>query len=409
MRSIGIVGAGQSGLQLGIGLLKHGYEVKLLSNLGADQMSTGRVSSSQCIFNSARCHERDLGVAFWDGIAPEVEGIEFAAVGQDGGKALSFLGLLDAPAQSVDHRVKMPRWMKEFARLGGQLRIVEAGIPELEALAKSCELVLVAAGKGDVARLFDRDARRSPFDRPLRALALTYVAGVRPREGHSAVSFNLIPGVGEYFIVPALTTTGPCEIMIFEAVPGGPMDVWQALSSPEQHLAASLAVLRTYLPWEYERARGCTLTDAHGVLAGRFAPIVRHPIATLPSGAKVLGMADAVCLNDPLTGQGSNNASKAAATYLAAILERERQPFSASWMTETFDRFWAYARFVVDWTNGMLLPPPPHVQRLLAEGQTNMEIRRWFANAFDDPRRFFPMFADPSAADHFLATMSRQT
>ena len=33
------------------------------------------------------------------------------------------------------------------------------------------------------------------------------------------------------------------------------------------------------------------------------------------------GLGDAVCLNDPITGQGSNNAAKAAAVYLKRILD----------------------------------------------------------------------------------------
>ena len=55
------------------------------------------------------------------------------------------------------------------------------------------DLVIVAAGKGDIAQLFERDAEKSPFDKPQRALALTYVHGMKPREDHSAVNFNLIP------------------------------------------------------------------------------------------------------------------------------------------------------------------------------------------------------------------------
>src|SRR5262249_26978503 len=160
--------------------------------------------------------------------------------------------------------------------------------------------------------IFERDSVRSQFDRPMRALALTYVRGLSPRSGYSAVCFNIIPGVGEYFVFPALTTSGPCEIMVYEGVPGGPMDCWREVKSREAHLRKSLELLQRFLPWEYARARSVTLTDSNGVLSGRFAPTVRHPIARLPSGRCVLGMADVVCLNDPITGQGSNNASKCA-------------------------------------------------------------------------------------------------
>ncbi len=52
-------------------------------------------------------------------------------------------------------------------------------------------------------------------------------------------------------------------------------------------------------------------------------------------------MADAVLLNDPITGQGSNNASKGAAIYLRRILERGEGPFDVIWMQETFEELWA--------------------------------------------------------------------
>ena len=403
MRRIGIVGAGQSGLQLGLGLLHHGYAVTLLSDRSGEEIRAGRVTSSQCMFDSALRHERDLGICFWDGVAPDVVGIEFTAATPDATKALSWCGFFDAPAHSVDQRVKMPHWLDEFSRRGGDLQIVNAGISDLESLAKRCDLVLVAVGKGELGDLFARDEKRSAFDRPMRALALTYVNGRKFGGNAGVVSFNAIPGVGEYFCVSALTTTGPCDIMIFEGVPGGPMDVWERVTSPSQHLETSLALLREHLPWEYERTRDCTLTDDFGILSGRFTPTIRRPVATLPSGARVLGVADAVCLNDPITGQGSNNASKCAAIYMASILEREEKAFDVGWMESTFERYWSYARFVTDWTNGMLLPPPPHVQRLLAEGDHSERIRHWFANGFDDPRRFYPMIVDPEAADRFLA------
>ncbi len=49
MRKILVVGAGQSGLQLALGLQSHGYEVTLMSNRTADEIRSGRVmSTSAC-------------------------------------------------------------------------------------------------------------------------------------------------------------------------------------------------------------------------------------------------------------------------------------------------------------------------------------------------------------------------
>ena len=65
--------------------------------------------------------------------------------------------------------------MKEFAERGGTLEIKEAGVADLENYAAAADLMIVAAGKGDIVKLFERDAEKSPFDKPQRALALTYV------------------------------------------------------------------------------------------------------------------------------------------------------------------------------------------------------------------------------------------
>lgn len=401
MRRIGIVGAGQSGLQLAIGLRRAGYEVVLVSALTPEAIQAGRVTSSQCMFDSALQAERDIGLGQWARRCPPVEGIEFN-VAPERRRAIHWASRLDRPAMSVDQRVKMPAFMREFVRMGGELRILEARLQDMEALTRECELVIVAAGKGAVANIFERNAARSRFDRPMRSLALTYVCGLPPRSAYSAVCFNIVPGVGEYFVFPALTLSGACEIMVFEGIPGGSMDCWAPVRSPEQHLETSLAILRQHLPWEFERARGIELTDVNGILAGRFAPTVRHPIARLDCGSIVLGMADVVCLNDPITGQGSNNASKCAAIYLRRILDHGRAPFDAQWMQDTFEAYWNYASYVTDWTNSMLLPPPPHVTSLLAAAASKPKIARWFVNAFDDPRRFYPYLVDPAAAEQFI-------
>ena len=408
MTRISIVGAGQSGLQLGIGLLQAGYDVRCVSNRTGEDFRTGRVMSSQCMFANALDTERALGIDFWDAACPPVEGIQFAIPHPEerGAKALEFAARLDRPAKSVDQRVKYPRWLEHFASLGGDLLIHEATLDDLESYVDDSALVVVAAGKGEIVSLFPRDPERSTFDQPMRALALTYVTGMTPRPEYSAVCFNLCPGVGEYFVFPALTTTGPCEIMVFEGVPGGPMDCWGDVTTPEEHLAKSKWVLDTFFPWEAERCAEIELTDANGILAGRFPPTVRAPVGVLPSGHPVLGMADVVVLNDPITGQGSNNAAKCAASYLASINGRGEGPFDASWMAEAFASYWAYAQAVTGWTNALLQEPPPHVLELLGAASQNPVVAHRFVNGFDDPRDFGEWFMTPDAAHRYLEQLA---
>jgi Styrene monooxygenase A putative substrate binding domain len=402
MRNITIVGAGQSGLQLGLGLLQNGYRVRMITNRTPEDIATGKVMSSQFMFNDSLQAERDLGINFWEKECPNTDALGVTIAAPDGGKAVSWVYTLDKPGQAVDQRVKFPGWMKKFAERGGELVIHEAGVADLENYARSSDLVILAGGKGDIVKLFERDAERSPFDKPQRALALTYVTGLTPY-APTRVAFNIAPTVGEYFVFPSLTTTGPCEIMVLEGTPGGPMDCWDDVKTPEQHLERSLDILKKFYPWEYERSRNAKLTDPNGILAGRFPPTVRKPVARLPSGALILGMADAVVLNDPITGQGSNNAAKAARIYLKRILENGNKPFDGAWMQQTFDDYWAYAQFVTGWTNAMLQPPPPHVINILVAAQSKPKVGKAFVNGFDDPRTFFPWLADPGEAEKFIA------
>ena len=406
MRKIVIVGGGQSGLQLGLGLLQNNYEVTVVSNRTPEQILSGRVTSSQFMFHDSLQNERDLGINFWEKECPITEGIAFTIPGPDKTKALFWEAKLDGYGQSIDQRVKFAGWMKEFAKRGGNLVIKDAGPQDVDGYAESHDLVLVAAGKGEINRMFERDAEKSPFDQPMRALALTYVKNMVPREPFTAVSFNLVPGVGEYFVFPALTTTGVCEIMVFEGVPGGPMDCWNDVKTSEEHLAKSKWILDTFMPLEGERCRNVELTDDNGILVGRFPPTVRKPICKLPSGGLALGMADVVATNDPVTGQGSNTASKAASIYLKRILERGNKPFDAQWMQQTFDIFWDYAQWVVRWTNSLLIPPAPQILQLMGAASQIPPLASKIANGFNNPPDYSPWWFDPGEADKIIKQMA---
>jgi hypothetical protein len=399
MRKIAVVGGGQSGLQLALGLLQNKYEVTVVSNRTPEQIYNGRVTSSQFMFHDSLQNERDLGINFWEKDCPITEGVAFTIPGPDRSKALFWEAKLDHYGQSIDQRVKFAGWMNEFQKRGGNLVIQDAGPQDVDEYSRTHELVIVAAGKGDINRMFERDAARSPFAHPMRALALTYVKNMVPRKPFTAVSFNLIPGVGEYFVFPALTTTGACEIMVFEGVPGGPMDCWGDVKNPEQHLAKSKWVLETFMPLERERCDNIELTDENGILAGRFAPTVRKPVCKLPSGRFALGMADVVTTNDPITGQGSNTASKAAAIYLKRIVEHGDRPFEAQWMQKTFDQFWDYAQWVVKWTNSLLVPPEPQILQLMGAASQIPRLAARIANGFNNPPDYAPWWFNPADAE----------
>ncbi|MFF3685113.1 styrene monooxygenase/indole monooxygenase family protein [Streptomyces sp. NPDC002187] len=409
MRKILVVGAGQSGLQLALGLQSQGYEVTLMSNRTADEIRSGRVMSTQCMFHTALQHERDLGINFWETQAPRIEGVGVSVAAPDAARAIDWVGKLDGYAQSVDQRVKMAGWMETFAQRGGQLVIHGAAVSDLDFFSRTYDLVLVSAGKGELVSMFGRDASRSPYSEPQRALAVSYVHGLGPRPEHpefDAVRCNLVPGVGELFVMPTLTTSGRADILFWEGIPGGPLDVFQGVKDPAEHLSLTLELMEKFTPWEYARATRVELTDAGGTLAGRYAPTVRNPIGRLPGGGLVLGVADVVVANDPITGQGSNSASKCAASYLASIVERGEEPFDESWMQATFDRYWDTAQHATKWTNAMLGVPPEHVLRLIGAAGQLQPVADRFANGFNNPADFEDFFYDPDRTGAYLAEVA---
>ncbi|MCP2251619.1 Dehydrogenase (flavoprotein) [Prauserella aidingensis] len=409
MRKILVVGAGQSGLQLALSLLQHGYDVTVMSARTADEIRGGRVMSTQCMFNDALQTERDEGLNLWESECVTVDGLGVSIAGEDASRQLNWIGWLDNYGQSVDQRVKMAGWLELFEQRGGKLVIHGVTTADLNSLSTMYDLTVVAAGKGELVQLFDRDNERSVWTKPQRALSVVYAHGVEPRPEHPnnrAVRFNLIPGVGELFMIPGYTLSGNCEILFFEGIPGGPLDVFTDRPSPQEHLDRTLALMKQFLPWEYDRARNAELTDDRATLAGGYTPVIRKPVGTLPSGGKVLGMADVVVANDPITGQGSNNAAKCADSYLKSIMERGDQPFDDAWMHETFEKYWDYAQHVTNWTNALLTPPPPHVMDILGAAQENPVVAKRFANGFSDPSDYQHWFMDPQKAADYLASVS---
>lgn len=411
MRKILIVGAGQAGLQLGLSLLAEGYEVTVMSARTPEEIRAGRVMSTQVMFGPSLRLERERGLNLWENRAPWIVGQRSTLGDPPGTLAFTFIGRWDEYAQSVDQRVKMAGWLELFESRGGRVVYHSVMTSDLEGLSALYDLTIIAAGKGELVQLFERDASRSPYDRPQRMLGCIYLHGMAPMPEYPEphVRISATPGVGELIYMPGLTHTGPCDIVLWEAVPGGPFDIWADRPSPEEHLERTLDLMRQYLPWEYELCGNVEPTDARSTLHGGYAPTVRHPVGRLSDTAHVLGMGDVVVANDPATGQGANNAAHCAAIYQRAIMERGDQPFDPEWMRETFERYWEYAKHPTNYTNMMLAPMPEHVQRVLGAAVTNPVVAKRFVYGSADPTDFSKWIMDPADTDAYLASVASET
>jgi flavin reductase (DIM6/NTAB) family NADH-FMN oxidoreductase RutF len=397
-RRIAVVGAGPAGTAFAIGLLGSGHEVTLVSDRTAAELRAGRVLSSQITFESALEAEAALGVSDLLPPAPAIEEMAYEGRRADGSVA-RFRTRLPTPARSIDQRVRLPLLLDEVARLGGRVEVRSATPEDLVDLAADHDLVVVCAGRGGLADLFEVDADRTPYDAPQRVAALTYLRGAEPSRG---LSYHAVDGVGECFTCPALTVDGPCEIVVVEGVPGGPLDCWDDVTTPAEHLARLRDVLREHFPEELSRWTDSTaLVDDLAWLHGRFRPVVRRPVGRLPDGTPVLGMADVVVLNDPVTSQGANNAIKSAASYLEAV-NGHTGPLDEAWMQRTFDNFWrGWAQWATTWTGSWLQPLQEHQWRVLQLAADHPDLAHVVAAGFDDARLFHPWWFDAEAAEDF--------
>jgi flavin reductase (DIM6/NTAB) family NADH-FMN oxidoreductase RutF/flavin-dependent dehydrogenase len=399
-RRVAVVGAGPAGTALALGLLRDRHDVTLVSDRTGEEIRSGAVMSSQITFESALEAETALGISGLLPPAPLLQRMTYDTVRRDGSRA-RFTTAFGTPARSIDQRLRVPLLLEEIERRGGKVVVRSATVEDLEDLARDHDLVVVSTGRGGMGSLFEVDATRSPYSSPQRVASLTYLHGVAPDPDGPGLRYHSVEGVGECFTCPALTVDGPCDIFVVEGVPGGPLDCWDGLSAAG-HVARLERVLEDYFPTEAARLGGHRVVDERSVLSGRITPTVRRPVGVLPSGAPVLGMADVVVLNDPLTSQGSNNAIKSASFYREAI-DAHEGTFDAAWMQRTFDNFWrGWAQWATAWTNSWLLPANAHQRALVDAAEQHPGIAARIAAGFDDARLFSPWWFDAEEARAFL-------
>jgi hypothetical protein len=411
MREVAVVGAGQSGLHLALALQQAGHRVTVVSERTPEQIRGGRVMSTQVMFGPARALERAAGLSLWDGAAPDTDTLH-VVVGVDAHPALTFDAAPEEPAHSVDQRVKTAAWLELFEERGGRVEYRRAAAEDVVRLADQAELTVVAAGRGPLARVFARDAARSRFDAPQRTLACVYLHGVGPAadlsdDAGDPARIHIVAGAGELVLQPGLTLSGPCMILLWEAVPGGPLDVFGDDPDPKELLGRSRELIRRHVPWEYDAVAAAEPTDAGASLVGAITPTVRHPVAR-PGGAAgpaVLGMADTLILNDPITAQGANNATRCAARYAAAVHERGELPFDEPWMRALFASSWEEARHTVDFSTAMLGPLPDHIGLVFAQAAVHPEVAARLAQTYADPSDFPRWLGSPEATMRYLASL----
>ncbi|PRY02353.1 styrene monooxygenase/indole monooxygenase family protein [Allonocardiopsis opalescens] len=409
MRKVLIVGGGQSGMQLALCLQEHAYDVTLMTVCSAEELFGGRAVSMQILYHSACAAEREYGLDFWEGRLPPINGMRITGHLPGGATAFDWTGRLDAPAQSIDERVKMAVWQQEFEERGGKVVLHGATVSDLDRLTGMFDLTIVATGHSGLAEMFEADGSRPLARMPKVATAIAYLEASAAYPDADVVGVDIVPGLGHVIAWPGYSVNGPCHQIAVTGAADGPLSRFPRRLTPQAHLAVLLDLLREYLPERYAAYRGAVLADPGAVAMDHANPLVRRPVALLPSGRPVLGMGDTVVVTSPALQQDANNASMAAKVYLEAILAHGGAPFDESFMHAAFERYMEYAGPFTSEVAARLHFNPPYVVDFCTAADRHQVLADRFVNGFDDPAGLATWFADEDATRRMVAECEHAT
>jgi 2-polyprenyl-6-methoxyphenol hydroxylase-like FAD-dependent oxidoreductase len=401
MTNIAIVGAGVSGLQLGLFLQQHDVPTTIYTDRTAEQIATGRLLNTVAHHHHTLERERALGVAHWDAQVLGYGVHHHTIKGLP--ELVTFRGDFEFPSLVIDYRLYLPRLMQDYVERGGDLRIEPVNPELVERVGGDYDLVVVAAGR-NFGSMFAPIPEKSPYSAPQRRLSAGIYRGVRYPEP-TGVGVHISLGHGEMLELPINTREGPLMALLFENIPGGDTEVLADISFEDDANAFNRVVLEkleAHYPSCFERVdRGSFgLLGPTDILQGALTPVVREDYVRLGSGRYAVAMGDAHCVVDPVNGQGANSASYSASVIGAAILED--YAFDEQFCQRVARNRQEFVYAVSDWTN-LILNPQPHVVELLGAMSQNRSLCDAYTRNFNHPDRQWAAVATPERTAAFIA------
>lgn len=416
MSKVAIIGSGISGLTLAIGLVEQGHDVSIFSGLsGEDWMTKMPPTGTAYRFASSIDLEDELGINFWKDKVP-TNGVHLTYSPKPGRQLVDLMGRFARSGLAVDVRLQAYRWEQEFEKRGGKMVIGNIDVDDLDTIAQEHDITFVAAGKGDIGKLFDVDEERSVYAKPQRKLAMYVVKNVemdRANDGiefDHAIKFNFFGSEGEQFNVPFWHKDGyACFNCIFEAKEGRAFDKFDDVKSGEELVQVAKDLVKEYIPWDYDWLKNATLADPKGWLKGAVWPGYKKPVAKLPSGAIAMAVGDTANTVDPIGGQGANNCYRQVRRILTEMKDNTSGDYSAEWMNATFDKYFKEVGDSSNRFNNTLLEPLTSAgQRMLIaqygstgradDSSVQQQIANDFCENFDNPNHITSTFHDDAKA-----------
>ncbi len=406
MTTIGIVGAGIAGLHLSHYLLKHGISVTLYTDRTPDEMRAARLAATTGFLGTSRIRDAELDLNHWD--RPENDTAIFR-LQVAGDPPLVFKGTNNLPTMFIDMRLYLPRALEDFAGRGGKVVVGPSRAEDVARLAEGHSLMVVATGRGGLAELFPRIPERSPFQEAPRRLLGGLFRGVH-RRIPNVFGYNFMPGLGELYDLPFVTKDGLETVLLFEIIPGGPLEPLLSLryeEDPSAFDAAILAAVREHAPDTYATIDPAAfgLKGPLDLVSGAVVPTARRGFIPLAGGRFAMAIGDSFVSMDPITGQGGNAAARAAWILGELVTEQARAGgrFDEAFCARAEERLWEAIRSAYEWTNATLLPPPPHVIGLLVAAAQNQALADAFMSNFNYADRQWAVLSSPEATSAFIA------
>lgn len=441
MTKILIVGASPAGLHLAHGLLTHGYDVTLINAGSSTEIrKAARPSLTQFELGSALAVEQGEGLAMWDHLAPRISGARLH-LHPAGTAATTLESAFAAHGVSVDRRVKVADWLEYLEDRGAKVVIHGVAVNDLDFFSKMFDLVVLATGYGELGALFESQSSSAQVP-PRRVVAQAIIEQVGPgphRDTHivapppgSPPGYAPEPVVGEHaevssspelraILSPVLCDVGPQYVLQLVGAPDGPMDNWPDRPDPEEIWRRMRALTAEYAPLLHQRLENAILPAEKDASMHTYTPHVRTPVATLPSGGPVLGMAEAVVsTDDPVAAQAPNMAVASSQHYLARIRDHGPGPFSPEWMHETFEGLWqgepnnqypfagmGRACLGLSQVLDQVWDPnaPDHLMEVLGASATHQQVADRFIGGLDDPRSY-TWLHDAQSARAYLSELT---
>ncbi|MFT4581468.1 MAG: hypothetical protein ACI915_005103 [Gammaproteobacteria bacterium] len=415
MRTIAIIGCGSSAMILGHALLNHGgYDVTVFSEKTSAQWYDGPPTGTPFVAGENIDIERELGIEHWEDQMFFGDGIMLDYRATRDADPLTVRGRFAKLGAAVDLRTRVRRWMDDFETRGGHLVIEQVSRDRIEAIGRSADLTVLAAGKGELASLVPRDNERSEFDGPQRRLIASLVTGIKGwglRNAHLTrpIKFTFFGDAGEWFFVPFThRTTGPCYALNFMVRPDSYLDVFNDTQTCDQFVKIAKSIIAELAPEDIHSVSDCRpVNDQFNYLPffKGITPQVRQSHRALESGGILLPIGDASITYDPIGGQGYNSAARHAKWVADAIIERRAAPFDSSWAAGVFDEFWeAHGRWACAWNNLMLKGLPPATGMALSYGAENSDFADAIFKDYFRPRAFFSWLTDIDEVQKRIST-----